>query len=60
MQLFNGEQLSAMLAALARLRYVPAPAWLADFERASQGRLTSEVSASGLASTVWALAEVRK
>jgi len=24
------------MAALARLRYVPAPDWLADFERASQ------------------------
>eukprot|EP00983_Pelagomonas_calceolata_P085117 1156492-Pelagomonas_calceolata.AAC.1 len=58
LQQFNGEQLAGMMGALARLRYAPDPDWLADFERASQSRLTTEISAGGLATIVWALAEV--
>ncbi len=58
LQQFSGEQLVGMMEALARLRYVPGPDWLADFERASQSKLTTEVSAGGLATIVWALAQV--
>lgn len=48
LQQFSGEQLAAVAAALARLRYRALPEWLADYERASQSKLGA-VSAGGLA-----------